>query len=75
MVMTEHKTPPRATLAETFKAVGASFFGVRSGKAHQSDMDRLNPFHVIIVGIVAAALFIGVLIGAVKLMLRASGAA
>ncbi len=73
--MTEPNSPPRATLAETFKAVGASFFGVRSGKAHQSDMSRLNPIHVILAGIAAAVVFIGVLILAVKLMLRAAGAA
>jgi cytochrome c oxidase assembly protein subunit 11 len=72
--MTE-KSPSRASLAETFKAIGAAFFGVRSGKAHDSDMSRLNPVHVILAGVIAAAAFIGLLVVAVKLMLRASGAA
>jgi hypothetical protein len=40
------------------KAVAASFFGVRGGRAHRQDMSRLNPLHVIIVGIMLAAVFV-----------------
>ena len=39
-----------------------SFFGVRRGCDHDRDMAELNPVHVIIAGIVAAALFVLALI-------------
>lgn len=46
----------------TIKAVGASFFGVRGGKAHASDVTRLNPVVVIAVGVALAAVFVVVLV-------------
>ena len=52
----------KATLWETVRAVAASFFGVRGRRAHESDMARLNPVHVILVGIGLAALFVLVLV-------------
>ncbi len=63
------------TLLQTFKAVGSALFGVRSSKGHQTDIARLNPIHVILAGLLAVAVFIGVLIFFVRIMLRASGAA
>ena len=63
----------RATLAQTLKAVGSAAFGVRSSKGHQADIARLNPIHLIIAGVLAAAVFIGVLLLLVRLVLRASG--
>lgn len=51
-------TPPRAGLLATIKAVGAAFFGVRSSREHNADMQRLNPIVVIAVAIVLAALFV-----------------
>lgn len=63
---TSETTTRRGSIFDTFKAVGAAFFGVRGGKAHDADMARLNPVHVIIVGVVCAAVFIGVLILAVR---------
>jgi Protein of unknown function (DUF2970) len=54
------------SLAATFKAVGASFFGVRAGKHHEADIAKLNPIHVIVVGLVCAAIFVALLILAVK---------
>ena len=51
-------TKRKAGFLETVKAVAASFFGVRGGRAHRQDMSRLNPLHVIIVGIVLAAAFV-----------------
>jgi hypothetical protein len=56
----------RATLLETVKAVAASFFGVRGGRAHEQDMSRLNPVAVIAVGIALAAAFVGTLIMIVR---------
>ncbi|MDH4396097.1 MAG: DUF2970 domain-containing protein [Limnobacter sp.] len=47
---------------QTLNAVLWSFFGVRKGKSHTEDMQRLNPVHVIIVGLLAALAFIVILI-------------
>ena len=63
------------TLVQTFKAVGSALFGVRSSKGHQTDIARLNPIHVILAGLLAVAVFIGLLIFFARMMLRASGAA
>lgn len=55
-------TRRKASLLDTVKAVGASFFGVRGGRAHDRDMSSLNPLYVILVGILLAAAFVGVLV-------------
>ncbi len=53
----------QATFLQTLSAVLWSFFGVRKAKDYADDMQRLNPVHVIVVGIlVAAAFVIGLLI-------------
>ena len=43
---------------QTFKAVAWSFFGVRKGSEYEKDVSQLNPVHVIVAGLVAAALFV-----------------
>jgi hypothetical protein len=47
-----------ATFLQTLSAVLWSFFGVRKGKNHSEDMQKLNPVHVIIVGLLAASGFV-----------------
>lgn len=49
-------------LLHTVKAIGWAFFGVRGGRAHDLDRAHLNPGHVIIVGLVLAAVFVAVLV-------------
>ncbi|MCY1546142.1 hypothetical protein D9M68_821210 [compost metagenome] len=44
------------------KAVAWGFFGVRKGAGHREDIARLNPVHVIVAGLLAAALFVTVLV-------------
>jgi hypothetical protein len=51
-----------ASFGQTLRAVLWSFFGVRRSAEYKKDAARLNPVHVIIVGIAAAALFVFVLI-------------
>lgn len=63
-------TRRKASFADTVKAVGASFFGVRGGKAHQQDLSRLNPLHVILVGFMLAALFVATLVVIVKIVVN-----
>jgi hypothetical protein len=55
--------PPRkGTLWQTFKAVGWSFFGVRKSSAFEDDIAKLHPLQIIVVGLVAALLFVVLLI-------------
>lgn len=52
----------------TLRAVLWGFFGVRGGAEGEQDAARLNPVHVIIVGIVLAALFVITLIVIVRIV-------
>ncbi|WP_454762720.1 DUF2970 domain-containing protein [Cupriavidus campinensis] len=56
----------KASFVQTVRAVLWSFVGLRKGSEHETDMARLNPVHVIIAGVIAAALFVAILIGIVK---------
>jgi hypothetical protein len=60
----------KSSFARTMKAVLWSFFGVRGGRDHEADASQLNPLHVIVAAVIAAALFIGVLIAIVYLVVR-----
>ena len=63
-------SPRPARFTDTLKAVGASFFGVRGRRAHERDVARLNPLHVIIAGLLMAALFILILVSIVRMVTR-----
>lgn len=52
----------KASLRQTISAVAWGFFGVRRGKDHEQDMAKLNPVHVLIAGVLGAALFVLVLV-------------
>ena len=52
----------KGSLVRTFKAVAWSFFGVRKGAEYEKDVAQLNPLHVVVAGVVAAALFVVVLV-------------
>jgi Protein of unknown function (DUF2970) len=69
--MTTPKSPEssKAGLLQTVKAVAAAFFGVRARKAHESDLAKLNPVHLIAVGVAMAALFVITLVWLVKFIL------
>lgn len=58
----------KATFLQTLSAVLWSFFGVRKGENHSADMEKLNPIHVAIVGVLAAAAFVIGLIVIVNLV-------
>lgn len=64
----------KGSFVQSFKAVAWSFFGVRKGQDHAEDVARLNPIHVIVAGLIAAAVFVVVLIALVRWVV-ASGAA
>jgi hypothetical protein len=56
------------------RAVAWSFFGVRKSKDYERDVQRLNPVHLVIAGVIGAALFVIVLVLLVNWVL-ASGVA
>lgn len=56
----------KMSFAQTFKAVGWAFFGVRRRAAHEQDIGQLNPLALLVVALICAALFIGILIAVVK---------
>ena len=43
---------------QTMKAVAWSFFGVRKSAEYEKDVSQLNPVHVVIAGVIGAALFV-----------------
>ena len=56
----------KGSFLQTLQAVGWSFFGVRKRAGQEQDVAKLNPVHVIIAGLIGAALFVGALVMAVK---------
>jgi hypothetical protein len=68
--MDDQKTDGKASMLDTFKAVAASFFGVRSSKALAGGATKLNPVHVILAGLVMAGLFIFTLISVVRWVVK-----
>jgi len=67
-------TQRKASFLETMQAVAWSFFGVRKSKDYERDVQRLNPVHLVIAGVIGAALFVIVLVLLVNWVL-ASGVA
>jgi hypothetical protein len=62
-------------LVRTFKAVAWSFFGVRKSSEYERDIAELKPQHVIVAGIISAALFVLVLVLIVKWVIGSGVAA
>ncbi|MDR3480824.1 MAG: DUF2970 domain-containing protein [Burkholderiaceae bacterium] len=62
--MEELKPPTerRASFGQTIKAVMWSFFGVRKKSEYEKDAAQLNPVHVLIAGLIGAAIFIATLL-------------
>ena len=54
------------SVVQTFKAVAWSFFGVRQASQYERDLAQLNPVHVVVAGVVAAAAFVLTLVMLVK---------
>jgi len=56
--MTEGQAPKTASPLQVAKAVLWAFLGIRRHAEHESDAAQLKPAHVIVAGIVGAALFV-----------------
>jgi len=48
------------------KLVAWSFLGIRSSKGYRDDLSKVNPMHVVLVGLIGALLLVLMLIGLVK---------
>jgi len=51
-----------ASFAQTVKAVAWSFFGIRRRAGYEQDALKLNPVHLVVAGLIGAALFIAALV-------------
>ena len=54
------------SFVQTVKAVAWSFLGIRKRAGYETDVQQLNPVHVIVAGIIGAIIFIVALIAAVR---------
>ena len=66
------RNTPQAGFVQTVRAVLWSFFGVRRRSDYEKDAAQLNPVHVIIAGLLAAAVFVMVLLLIVNWVVRNS---
>ncbi|MDO8248131.1 MAG: DUF2970 domain-containing protein [Rhodoferax sp.] len=49
---------PTSSFWRSIKMVAWSFLGIRKRSESQEDMARVNPFHIIVVGIAGAVIFV-----------------
>jgi hypothetical protein len=56
----------KGSFLQTLRAIAWAFFGVRKSSDYEKDVAKLNPVHVIIAGVLAAILFILLLIALVN---------
>ncbi len=64
----------KGSFLRTMRAVGWSFFGVRKASGLEQDVRELNPLHVVIAGVLAALLFVVLLLVVVNWVVGSSGA-
>jgi hypothetical protein len=70
-----HPGRRKASPLRTLLAVVWSFFGVRKSKDLERDMSELNPLHLVVAGVVVAALFVAALIALVNWVIKSGVAA
>jgi hypothetical protein len=61
----EADIPPhgrKGSFLQTARAVAWSFLGIRRSAGHEQDLKKLNPIHVIVAGVIGAALFVLLLV-------------
>lgn len=58
----------KMSFGATVRAVFWSFFGVRKRRDYESDAQQLNPVHVIIAGLIGAAIFVITLLLIVRIV-------
>lgn len=50
----------------SIKVVAWSFLGIRSREGYQNDLARVNPLHVVLIGLLGAVLLVAGLVGLVR---------
>jgi hypothetical protein len=70
-----HPGRRKASLLRTLLAVVWSFLGIRKSKDLERDVSELNPLHLVVAGVVVAALFVGALIALVNWVIKSGVAA
>jgi hypothetical protein len=63
--------PPPAGFLRVLLAVFSGFFGVRKRAAGERDMVTIKPVHVIIAGVLGAAILVGLVVTLVRVVTRA----
>ena len=56
----------KGSLLRTVRAVAWSLIGLRKGSEYQQDIEKVNPIHIIVVGLMAVFLLVMGLIGLVN---------
>lgn len=56
---------PRASVLGSLKLVAWAMLGIRSNKGYREDLAKVNPLHVVVVGLVSV---LGLVIGLVALV-------
>ena len=59
----------KSSFFKAIKVVLWSFIGIRNSSSHKADLAELNPLHVIISGVLCGAVFIGMLIVVVHVVI------
>ena len=70
-----HPGRRKASLLRTLLAVVWSFLGIRKSKDLERDLSELNPLHLVVAGVVVAALFVAALIALVNWVIKSGVAA
>jgi hypothetical protein len=65
----------KGSLGRTLLAVLWSFFGVRKSRDLERDVGELNPLHIVIAGVIAAAVFVALLVALVHWVIGSGVAA
>ena len=64
--------PRTAGFLQVLAAVFSSFLGIRKKASGERDMVTIKPVHVIVAGLIGAAIFVGVLLALVSFITRNS---
>ena len=64
-----------SSLLQTARAVAWSFLGIRRSSGFEQDVQKLNPVHVVIGGVVGAAVFVAFIVLLVRWVVSSGVAA
>ena len=62
----ESAPPTKPSFLRSLRLVAWGFLGVRKNSEYQRDLEQVNPFHVILAGIIGVLLLVLLLVGLVN---------